>query len=106
MTVSRLELPQPDTRESGARRRLSPNGLEDSPFVAPDRPSLALALHDLLSLMSSSFNYGMATMRPQVKPQSSRAIAVTATCDFLPRLTRRVYRRCSRVWAFRTYSTV
>ena len=37
MTVSRLELPQPDTRESGARRRLSPNGLEDSPFVAPDR---------------------------------------------------------------------
>ncbi len=73
--------------------------------MAPGRPPLALArCTNLLFCIAPAFVYAVAVMSPHVKPQSSRATAVAATCDFFPRLTRRVYLLNSRVWAFRTYS--
>ncbi len=96
MTVSRPELPLPDNRESRVRRPLSPNGNEGSPFVAPGRSPLALALHEPPFRLRPS-RYAVAVMSPQTKPQSSRATATTAICGFFPRPTRRAYRLHRRV---------
>lgn len=80
-SLSRIAGPEPGGLLSHSR-------VEGFPFVAPDRPLLALSLHGLLSVGVAVPRY--AVIRPQVKAQSSRATAVTATCDGFPRLTRRV----------------
>ena len=67
---------------------MSHSEFEGSPFVAPGRPLLALSL--LASFRDGSSEKNYAVMIPQVKAQSSRATAVTATCEGLPRLTSRV----------------
>ena len=98
MTVSRPECPLSEIAGPGSEDALSHRGIEGSPFVAPDRPLLALSLHDVLSWRATP-----PVMRPQVKAQSSRATAVTATWDGLPRPTSRAYRRWSRTWALRAF---
>jgi hypothetical protein len=101
MTVSRPELSSASQSRVRVRRRPIAQWRRGFSFVAPARPPLALALHASFAVewyrRVSGVIQAVLVMSPQANPQSSRATAVAATCDFFPRPTRRVYLLNSRV---------
>jgi len=92
MTESRPEFPRSEIAGPGHEAPVAQNRRGFS-FRGP-RPSAARARPVcLLGLVVGTI---YAAMTPHVNAQSSRATAVTAICDGFPRLTMRVYFRCSR----------
>jgi len=84
MTVIRRELPRSRVAGPGAGDTLSHRTVEVSPFVG-----LLVRCSRFLDMYGTSAYAASFTIRAQTKPHSSRATAVTATCDRFPRPTRR-----------------